>query len=58
MKKKLLLYTLLPLLIIGSKTFAENVEIATLTSPPNVPPAITRKSAAKLIVNLEVIEKK
>lgn len=58
MKKKLLLYTLLPLLIIGSKTFAENVEIATLTSPPNVPPAITRKSSAKLIVNLEVIEKK
>jgi nitrite reductase (NO-forming) len=58
MKKKLLLYTLLPLFIIGSKTFAENVEIATLTSPPYVPPAITRKSAAKLIVNLEVIEKK
>jgi len=58
MKKKLLLYILLPLLIIASKTFAENVEIATLASPPNVPPAITRKSAAKLIVNLEVIEKK
>ena len=32
-------------------------EKAVLTSPPMVPPPITRKTATKLIVNLEVIEK-
>jgi nitrite reductase (NO-forming) len=32
-------------------------EVAVLTSPPNVPPPITRKSPTKVIVNLEVIEK-
>ena len=33
-------------------------ETATLTSPPNVPPAITRTSPTRVIVNLEVMEKK
>ena len=33
-------------------------EVATLTSPPNVPPPITRTSPTKVIVNLEVVEKK
>lgn len=33
-------------------------EIAILTAPPNVPPPITRKHNTKLVVNLEVIEKK
>jgi len=32
-------------------------EIAVLTTPPNVPPPITRKHATKVIVNLEVVEK-
>jgi nitrite reductase (NO-forming) len=32
-------------------------EIAVLTSPPNVPPPITRKHATKVIVRLEVVEK-
>jgi nitrite reductase (NO-forming) len=60
MKKYLILATLLPLFILSGQVFGETLkeEVATLTSPPNVPPAITRKSAAKLIVNLEVIEKK
>jgi len=31
-------------------------EAATLTSPPNVPPAITRDYATKVIVDLEVLE--
>jgi nitrite reductase (NO-forming) len=35
----------------------EGVEIATVTSAPNVPPPITRTHATKVIVNLEVIEK-
>jgi nitrite reductase (NO-forming) len=30
---------------------------AVLTSPPNVPPPITRKTPAKVIVELEVVEK-
>ncbi|MCB0420486.1 MAG: nitrite reductase, copper-containing [Bdellovibrionales bacterium] len=33
-------------------------EVAVLTAPPNVPPPIARKHNTKLIVNLEVIEKK
>jgi nitrite reductase (NO-forming) len=33
-------------------------EVATLTAPPMVPPAITRRFASKVVVNLEVIEKK
>lgn len=33
-------------------------EVAQLTAPPLVPPPITRKHNTKLIVNLEVIEKK
>ncbi len=33
-------------------------EIATLASPPNVPPPITRSHNTKMIVKLEVIEKK
>ncbi|MFN8321743.1 MAG: copper-containing nitrite reductase [Chitinophagales bacterium] len=32
-------------------------EIAVLTSPPMVPPPITRKISTKVIVNLEIIEK-
>ena len=32
-------------------------EIAVLTDAPNVPPAITRRHATKVIVNLDVIEK-
>jgi nitrite reductase (NO-forming) len=34
----------------------EQVEVATLTFPPAVPPPITRTSPAKVIVNLEVTE--
>ncbi|MDA1080068.1 MAG: copper-containing nitrite reductase [Gemmatimonadetes bacterium] len=33
-------------------------EIAVLTSPPNVPPPITRTTPTKMIVNLETIEKR
>jgi nitrite reductase (NO-forming) len=36
----------------------EGQEIAVLTDAPNVPPAITRDHATKVIVNLEVLEKK
>lgn len=32
-------------------------EVAQLTSPPMVPPPITRKNATKVVVNLEIIEK-
>ena len=32
-------------------------EVAVLTTPPNVPPPITRSHATKVIVNLEVVEK-
>jgi len=35
----------------------DGVETATLTDAPNVPPAITRRHATKVIVNLEIIEK-
>ncbi len=35
----------------------EGQEVAVLTDAPNVPPAITRRHATKVIVNLEVIEK-
>jgi nitrite reductase (NO-forming) len=34
------------------------VEVATLTPPPHVPPPITRKHAARVVVNLDVVEKK
>jgi nitrite reductase (NO-forming) len=33
-------------------------EVATLTAAPEVPPQITRKHATKVIVNLDVVEKK
>lgn len=51
------------ILIMGFVSFqvkADNlpVETAVLTAPPMVPPPISRKNNAKLIVNLEVIEKK
>lgn len=36
----------------------EGEEVAVLTSPPNVPPPISRKTNTKLIVHLEVVEKK
>ena len=60
MKKYLLAASILQLLFVGGPTLADNTkdEIATLTAPPFVPPPITRKTSAKLIVNLEVIEKK
>jgi nitrite reductase (NO-forming) len=35
----------------------DGVEVATLTDAPNVPPPITRRHPAKVIVNLEVIER-
>jgi nitrite reductase (NO-forming) len=42
----------------GSTTNApEEIIHAQLTSPPHVPPPITRKHAAKVIVELEVVEK-
>lgn len=53
---------LVPLLFLsGLNSFAETMkgeEIAFLTAPPNVPPPITRKHPTRLVVNLEVIEKK
>ena len=60
MKKYLLAVSILPLLFAGAPSLADSAkdEIATLTAPPFVPPPITRKTSAKLIVNLEVIEKK
>lgn len=42
--------------VVSSKI--EGQEVAVLTSPPNVPPPISRKHNTKLIVNLDVIEKK
>lgn len=53
-------FSLFPLLFLFTAAYSEelSVEKAVLTSPPNVPPAITRKHSAKVIVNLEVIEKK
>lgn len=33
-------------------------EIATLTSPPHVPPPVSRSSSKKMIVHMEVVEKK
>lgn len=33
-------------------------EVATITAPPNVPPPITRKTPTKVVVNLDVIEKR
>ncbi|MCO5143589.1 MAG: copper-containing nitrite reductase [Oligoflexia bacterium] len=47
---------MLTLSVVGKAALKE--EVAVLTAPPHVPPPITRKHAAKLIVNLEVIEKK
>jgi hypothetical protein len=35
----------------------KGTELATLTSPPDVPPAITRDHATKVRVELEVVEK-
>lgn len=60
MKKNILALVVMTTLIhtIALAVSAETTEIAVLTAPPNVPPPITRKSPAKLIVNLEVIEKK
>ena len=39
-----------------SEIAALPVEQAVLTSPPHVPPAITRKTSARVVVNLEVSE--
>ena len=41
-----------------SQAEVRGTEVAVLTAPPNVPPPITRSHNMKLIVNLEVIEKK
>ncbi len=53
---------LLTMLIIFSPVFAfaqiEGEEQAVLTSPPQVPAPITRKHSTKMIVKLDVIEKK
>lgn len=59
--RHLLLFALLliPTTFIGiSKSWGQEAEPAVLTAPPNVPPPITRRKPAKLLVNLEVIEKK
>lgn len=37
---------------------SKDSEVAVLTAPPHVPPPITRSKSVKLVVNLEVIEKK
>lgn len=60
MKHYFLTIAILPLFCFGSLSFADSAkdEVATLTAPPFVPPPITRKVPAKLIVNLEVVEKK
>ncbi|MBK9038664.1 MAG: nitrite reductase, copper-containing [Bdellovibrionales bacterium] len=60
MKEYLLAVSILPFFIVSNQSFADSAkgEIATLTAPPFVPPPITRKTSAKLIVNLEVVEKK
>ncbi len=51
---------LIALLAFGSLSHAavRGEEIAKLTSPPEVPPPITRKNNTKVIVHLEVVEKK
>ncbi|HRO68559.1 MAG TPA: multicopper oxidase domain-containing protein, partial [Pseudobdellovibrionaceae bacterium] len=48
------------LLLMGSFAHAQirGEEVAVMTSPPEVPPPITRKHNTKLIVKLEVLEKK
>ncbi len=53
-------FLVLPLLAMSAMSWAQikGEEVAVLTSPPNVPAPITRKHATKLIVNLEVVEKK
>ncbi len=60
--QRLLLPSLLLLASVGTAPFAlaavQGEEIATLTAPPNVPPPITRKHNTKVIVTLEVVEKK
>lgn len=60
MKNNHLLTCVLSLLFLACKVFAADLkeEVAVLTAPPNVPPPITRKNPVKLIVNLEVQEKK
>ncbi len=62
--KSVLLALCLSLLLISCKKDADNTgsiegeEMAVLTSPPLVPPPITRKTNTKLKVHLEVVEKK
>lgn len=59
MKNALKVWTLITLLpMLGLAGDIKGEEIAVLTSPPNVPPPITRKYNTKMIVKLEVIEKK
>ena len=60
MKTSLSLMTTLAMMLACAPAFAAAelpLEKATLTEPPNVPPPITRTSAAKVLVELEVIEK-
>ena len=46
----------IPIRVASDKIVGE--EVAVLTEAPNVPPPITRKHATKVIVNLEMSEKK
>lgn len=56
--KKLLLFLALLTTAIFAHAEKKSEEIAVLTSPPEVPPPIARSHNAKVIVKLEVIEKK
>lgn len=52
--------TIIMLMLAGKLALAssKDSEVAVLTAPPHVPPPITRSKSVKLVVNLEVIEKK
>jgi nitrite reductase (NO-forming) len=53
-------WTLIFALILSFAAHAEikGVEVATLIEPPNVPPPITRTNNTKVIIKLEVVEKR
>lgn len=65
-KNKYLIASALLVLLVGctrdtknnSKEEVKGEEIAVLGTPPHVPPPITRNHATKMVVNLEVMEKK
>lgn len=52
--------TIVMLMFVGKLALAssKDSEVAVLTAPPHVPPPITRSKSVKLVVHLEVIEKK